>query len=215
MTTYRWSGVGSSAYSAANFSAGSCASRSSNRALTHLVQIEPLDRVDVRFPRRGVQRLARVSDSRFPALPDAGAAEVDVLGLVLTLQARRKKAHDVHSGQTTIAGHFADPRALTLRLREALGELGNNVAQTMDLFLPCDVRDGSARILDLLLSVHHLPDALRLGTLGVPDMHGEDERVSARKVVENRLDRRVRQDPAVPVQIILDAYGGESRWQRP
>jgi hypothetical protein len=38
-------------------------------------------------------------------------------------------------------------------------------------------------------------------------MHGEDERVEARKVVENRFDRRVLEDPNVPVQIILYGFG--------
>ena len=103
---------------------------------------------------------------------------------------------------------------MALRLREALGEFGDDVAQTVDLFLAHDVSDRPARILDLFLPVHHLPDASRLFALRVPDMDGEDQRVAARSIVENRLDRRVRENPAVPVKIAIDAHGRESRRQR-
>ena len=45
-------------------------------------------------------------------------------------------------------------------------------------------------------------------------MDREDERVAARVVVEDRLDRRVRQDPAVPVEVAVDANGRKGGRQR-
>ena len=48
----------------------------------------------------------------------------------------------------------------------------------------------------------------------VPDVDREHERVLPRVVVEHRLDRGVRQDAAIPVELAVDAHGREGRRQR-
>ena len=48
----------------------------------------------------------------------------------------------------------------------------------------------------------------------IPQMHGEDQRVLARIVVEDRLGRRVGEDAAVPVELAVDAHRRERRRQR-
>ena len=48
----------------------------------------------------------------------------------------------------------------------------------------------------------------------VPHVHGEDQRVAARVVVEDHLGRRVGEDAAVPVELAVDAHGRERRRQR-
>src|SRR5829696_7242910 len=87
------------------------------------------------------------------------------------------------------------------------------MAEAVDLLLPHDVGDGAARILDVLLAVEDLPHGFRLATFRVPDMDGEDHAAAARHVVEHRLDRRIGEDAAVPVELAVDTHGGEGRWK--
>ena len=82
------------------------------------------------------------------------------------------------------------------------------------LALAHDVVGDAARILNVLLAVQHLPDGLRLLAHRVPQMHGEDQRVAARVVVEDALGRRVGEDAAVPIELAVDAHGRERRRQR-
>ena len=49
---------------------------------------------------------------------------------------------------------------------------------------------------------------------GIPDVHGEHQRIAPGIVVEHRLHRRVRQDAAIPVELAIDADGRERRRQR-
>jgi hypothetical protein len=66
----------------------------------------------------------------------------------------------------------------------ASGQFGNHVAQLMDLLLAGDVAGRSAWILEVLLAAHHLPEAVRVRSDGVPDMDGERQAAAARVVVE-------------------------------
>src|SRR3974377_860564 len=70
--------------------------------LSWFVQIEAFDWIDFGFPRRLLESLGRVHNPRLPALANAVAAEVDVLGVVLAVEARSEKAHDVHPGEAAV-----------------------------------------------------------------------------------------------------------------
>ncbi len=63
--------------------------------------------------------------------------------------------------------------------------------QLVGLALTSNVARDPTRILDLLVAVEDLPDGLRLVSGRMPEMHGENERVAARVIVEDALGRRV------------------------
>ena len=48
----------------------------------------------------------------------------------------------------------------------------------------------------------------------IPQVHGKDQRVLARIVVEDRFGRRVREDAAVPIEFAVDAHRRKGRRQR-
>src|SRR5262245_2518201 len=108
-------------------------------------------------------------------------------------------------------------RSLTTgRLRTSSGiidQLRHHVAQLVDLPLSRDMTRDTARILNVLLAVEHLPDALRLRPHRIPHVHGEDEGAMTRVVVEDRLGRRVGENSAVPIELAIDAYGRKGRRQ--
>ena len=86
----------------------------------------------------------------------------------------------------------------------------NDVAHVVHLALARDVACDPAGILDVLLTVEHLPDGLRLLAHRVPQVHREDQRVLARIVVEDHLGRRVGEDAAVPIELAVDAHRRET-----
>ena len=92
-----------------------------------------------------------------------------------------------------------------------LGDLADDVTQMVDLLLPGNVALGAARVLNVLLPAHDLPQRVRLGTLRVPHVRGKDHRVLARLVIEHGLDRRVRIDASVPIGLAVDADGRKRR----
>src|SRR5262249_59031529 len=85
----------------------------------------------------------------------------------------------------------------------------------MGLALPHDVVADAARILNVLVAVENLSNGLRLFSCGVPQMHREDQSVAARIVLEDALGWRIGKDAAIPVELAVDAYGGENRGERP
>src|SRR3954451_22119785 len=89
------------------------------------------------------------------------------------------------------------------------------MTEAMHLFLPGNVADSSAGVLNVLLAVHDLPNRFGFGALRVPNVDSENDRISSRVVIEDSLHRRVRQDSAVPVQILVDPDSWECRWQCP
>src|SRR4051812_2521577 len=66
-----------------------------------------------------------------------------------------------------------------------------------------------AGVLHVLLPGHDLADRARLRPGRVPDVHDEHQRVAARVIVEYRLDRRVGEDAAIPIELAVDADRGE------
>ena len=68
---------------------------------------------------RGCRRSPPPSALRMP-----DRAEVDVLGVVLVVEARRQQPHDMHAGQAAVAGQLAHGRAAAL----GLGNVGDQLA---------------------------------------------------------------------------------------
>src|SRR6516165_2657859 len=95
-----------------------------------------------------------------------------------------------------------------------LGKLRDDMAQAMRIPLPSDMIGDAARILDVLLPVQYLPDRVGLRPRGIPHVDRKDQRIAPRMVIEDGLGRRVGEDPAIPVEIAVNANGRESRWQR-
>src|SRR5438874_430104 len=127
-------------------------------ARRELVHDHAFHRVDLGLPRRALDHTLRVGDAGLPARADAAGREVDVLEVVLAVQRRREKAHDMHEGAAAPRGELAAFRAVLLFAWKLPGELADDVAQAVDLLLARDVAVGAARVLDVLLPAHHLPD---------------------------------------------------------
>src|SRR5215472_17505710 len=123
---------------------------------------DALDRVRWHGPRRALEHPHRVGIAGVAADADAARREVDVLGVVLALHARREQVGDVHLGTAPPGRELLDFAVGLLGRRQLLGQLADDVAQTMDLLLASDVAVGAARVLDVLLARHHFPDRLRL-----------------------------------------------------
>nr|GEU28368.1 hypothetical protein [Tanacetum cinerariifolium] len=177
-------------------------------------------RVAGRLP---VARGARVAGGRdealgvviagLPARADAGGGKVDVLGVVFVADAGRRQRQHVHGGAAAPARQRAHIGACCHVRRQQQRQFADHVAQPVQLALLLDVA-GAARVLDLLLLVEYIENALRFGAVRVPYLHREDHGTAARFVVEHRLDGRVGVDAAVPVRFTVDAHGGKRGRQR-
>src|SRR5688572_33400372 len=94
------------------------------------------------------------------AKADARGAEVQVLGEVLALERRREQAHHVHGGGAAPRG---ERLAFVLFIDwKMAGELADHMPQMVNLLLARDVAVGAARVLDVLLARHDLPERLGL-----------------------------------------------------
>src|SRR5262249_10272229 len=142
-------------------------------AAARFVENEALDLVDRSAPGRIFQRLHRILVAGLAAAADPADAEVDVLTVVFVIERGREQAYDVHPRQAPVGCHFAEPVVAALVVGDHLGQLGNNVAHTVQLALPFDVSRRTARILNVFLAIHDLPHGLGLGPMRVPDVDGE------------------------------------------
>jgi hypothetical protein len=97
----------------------------------------------------------------------------------------------MHAGRAAVAGEFAHGIELALLLGQARDELVDDVAQPVRLLLARDVAGDAAGILHVLVAVEHVLHRGRLVAGRIPQVHGEDQRVAARVVVEHGLRRRV------------------------
>ena len=121
-----------------------------------------LGRIDRPAPRRALEHPLRVGIAGLPAGADPARREVDVLGVVLAVDARReRRATCIVVPQPQDASSFTS-RSL-VPLAAASSQLADHMAQAVDLLLPRDVAAGAAGELDVLLAAHHLPDRFRLG----------------------------------------------------
>src|SRR3569832_28023 len=178
------------------------------------VQNEAFDRVDGFSPGFCLQHALRVGITGVPARTDSVRAEIDVARVVFAMHLRRKQANHMHAGKAAIARDLTHEIVFERFRGQTGGQLGNDVAQAVDLALARDMRSRAARILEVLLAVHHLQDRVRLGSVRIPEMDCEDERVLARLVVEHGFDGCVGKDAAIPIELPADADGGESGGQR-
>ena len=145
---------------------------------------------------------------------DAVRAEVDVLGVVLAFEPRRQQAHDMHLRAAAIACELAHLRAVAHILGKPLDQLADDVAHPVRLLLARDMACDAAGILNLLEAVEHLEHGGRLGSVRIPHVHREDQRGAARIVLEDRLGRRIGENPTVPVKFAIDAHRRKRGRQR-
>src|SRR4029077_4788091 len=101
-------------------------------------------------------------------------------------------------------------RLVARGLGQVLPEFADHVAQPVNLLLPLKMAFRAARILDVALAAHHLPDRLRLRAIPGPQLHCENHRTAAWPVIEHRLERRIRIDTAIPVRLAVDPYRGKT-----
>jgi hypothetical protein len=93
------------------------------------------------------------------------------------------------------------------------GKLADHVTQAMELLLASDMAHNAARILNVFVSMQHVPNRFRLGSRGVPHIDHEDKRVAPGIIIENRFGRGVRQNTAVPIILAINADGRKS-WRQ-
>ena len=89
--------------------------------------------------------------------PDAVGAEVDVLGMILALEARREQPDQMHRAAAAIGRELGDHRIAHCLLRQARGQLAHHVPEAMQLLLARHVAEAAAGILDILVPRHDLP----------------------------------------------------------
>src|SRR2546426_5909037 len=135
-------------------------------------------RVDGLLPGLAREHLLRVGVAGLAARGDAGGREVDVLAVVVALELGREEAHDMHGGAAAVAGVALDVGVAALLLGPGMRELGDDVAQAVDLLVARGVAVGAARVLGVLLAAEAGPDRLRLRTRGLPDVDRSEEHTS-------------------------------------
>ena len=99
-------------------------------------------------------------------------------------------------------------------VRQLSNQVGERVPQLLLLLELVRVRAGPAGILDFLLPRHDLAKRARNGAAGAPQVDLEGQRVLALGAFEHPLQRRVGDQPAVPIMFALDLDRGESRAAR-
>ena len=167
-------------------------------------------RVEITLPGCALECLHGGLISRVPAGADSIRGEVDVLGVVLVINARHQEADNMHLRDAAVAGQLAHHLAISLFGRYLLHQLADDMAQAVALLLTGDMAGDPTRILNVFLPVKNFPDCARHRPRRIPQVNREDKRVSARIVVEDHLGWRIGENAAVPIELVIDAYG----WKR-
>src|SRR5262249_57638827 len=107
-------------------------------------------------------------------------------------------------GAATILSQILDQRVLAAILRNEFYQLGNDMAEPVDLSLTADVSGDAARILNVLMAVEHFPDCARLWTGWIPHVHREYERVASGIILEDYFARRIGKNAAIPIELAVD-----------
>jgi hypothetical protein len=114
---------------------------------------DSLHRVKLTLPWGHGNNSARVSITGRAARPDSTGAEVDVFGVILAIDSWRQQPHDMHSGETAVLCETANFRCLAQLLRYVLNQFGYDMSKPVQLLLPNGMADGTARVLDVLLTI--------------------------------------------------------------
>src|SRR5947207_2677299 len=105
--------------------------------------------------------------------------------MIFVLKPRRKKPHHLHTRETAIARKLAHRSALAFTLRQMFDQLGDDVSQLVHLSLARDMVRDSAGILDVLVTMEHVPDGRWLRSGRIPHVDGKDQGVAPRVVIED------------------------------
>jgi hypothetical protein len=136
---------------------------------------DAFDRVKVAFPWRALERVHGGLISRVPAGGDSVGREVDVLGVVLIVNARHQQADNMHLRDAAVAGQLAHYLAISLFGRYLLHQLTDDVAQAVALLLASDMARDATRVLNVFLPVKNLPYRARHRPSRVPQVNGKDK----------------------------------------
>src|SRR5215813_8643006 len=96
-----------------------------------------------------------------PTSTDTISAEVDVLGMILTVEARSQQSNQMHGAAAAIGCELGDHWIFSGVLRQARRQLPHDVAQAMQLLLARYVAEAAAGVLDILVPRHDLPQCFR------------------------------------------------------
>src|SRR5260370_28643515 len=181
----------------------------------NLVEDETLSPVDFLVPRHFQERARRIRASRFPAGADALGTEVDIFRMVFAGKRRCQTPHKMHPGHAAVC---RDRRYVGIGLglgRKLLSKFPDNMTELVDLLLTADVAHRPARILQILLAAHYLPDAIRLRTVWSPHMHREDQTAATRDIVKHSFDRGIGENSSVPVKFAVNPDRGKAGGRAP
>ena len=183
-------------------------------AWLRLVQQHAVEDAELAEPRLALERAVGVGIACLPPRADARRREVDVLGVGLIVEARREQPHHMHARVAVILRKLLVQRIPPL----LLGHVFQSLVMTWRSLCASRWRTmWLAMRLEYWMSLCRLRiSQMVVGLIAcrVPQMHGEDQRVPPRMIVEDALGRRVGEDAAVPIKLAVDAHGGEGRRQR-
>src|SRR5262245_35004324 len=168
------------------------------------------------FQRLGMPQGAdRIVVSGIPVVGHAGAGKLVVLGLNLVVLRAINQVHDlvylaIRDGPKKLAvlglEHFR---------RDLVQDVGQRDPNALNLLELIGVGPRPAGILNLLLSRQDVIEIARQLAARAPQVDLEYERVQAGIALHHPLQRRVRDETAVPIEFAIHLDGGTAGRQRP
>src|SRR5262245_1712046 len=167
------------------------------------------------FQRLGMPQCAdRIVVSGIPVVGHAGAGKLVVLGLNLVVLRAINQVHDL----VDLAIRDSPKKLAVLGLEHFRWDLVEDVGQrdpnTLNLLELIGVGPRPARILNLLLPRQDVVEIARQLAARAPQVDLEYERVQAGIALHHPLQRRVRDETAVPIELAIHLDGGTARRQR-
>ena len=162
-----------------------------------------------------VERVLHVGAPGRPMLLHRVARELIIVGL---RPIGRTAVNEQHDGDGGVAGHAIEdlPIFIVAELRRDHGpQVANGPADGLHLAEDVGVEPGPARKADFLLPLADIEQGLRQAAFGAEQVDLEDAHVLARAAaLEHIFERRVGNQPAVPIGLAVDLDGRETRRQR-
>ena len=125
---------------------------------------------------------------------------------------------ELHDGDGRVAAQTVEqlPVGIVVELmRQLAPQLADGAAHRLQLAEDVGVETGAAREADLLFALRHLEQIFRHAASGAEQIDLEDAHVLARAaMLEHVLERRVGDDPAVPIRLAVDLDRREARRER-